>query len=241
MNLISRLPCLIAAAAIILFPSDLRSQETDADPDAKSPILMRVLCKQPVPKFTDLKIVQEEQATHDLKITDSLITDPLKVSRGSLILARQSGDPEKPVFEPVIKLTIPTEGKRFVLALFSSPSTTPGQAPYQFRLVRTDNLRFGASDLYLFNLTTLPIGGTLGTTKFTLAPNQSEVATPKPDQPGGRMYQTRFYHRIEQEVKIFNDTRWPLSLSARIYLFFIPDPERNSIGYLSFREYEPFP
>jgi hypothetical protein len=42
-------------------------------------------------------------------------------------------------------------------------------------------------------------------------------------------------------VKIFNDTRWPLAISGRVYLFFIPDPARGSLGYLSFREYAPFP
>ena len=240
MNLRFHHPSLIIAAVFALFPAKVRSQETD-DPDKKSPILMRVLCKQPVPGSTDLKIVQEKQSIHDLKITDSLITDPLEVSRGDLMLARQGGSAEKPVFDPVLKLAIPAEGKRFVLALFSSPSADPGQAPDQYRLVRTDGLRFGSSDLYLFNLTTLPIGGTLGTTKFALAPNKFEVATPKPDQAGGRMYQTRFYCNTSEGVKIFNDTRWPLALSARVYLFFIPDPERSSIGYLSFREYEPFP
>jgi len=55
------------------------------------------------------------------------------------------------------------------------------------------------------------------------------------------MYQSRFYCKIDDQVKIFNDTRWPLALSARVYIFFIPDPERQSIGYLSFREYAPFP
>jgi hypothetical protein len=30
-------------------------------------------------------------------------------------------------------------------------------------------------------------------------------------------------------------------MSARVDLFFIPDLERQSISYLSFRQYEPFP
>ncbi len=93
----------------------------------------------------------------------------------------------------------------------------------------------------MFNLTTLPIGGLLGSEKFTLAPDRSEVVTPTPDQAGGRMYQCRFYCQVGDQVKIFNDTRWPLAISARVCLFFIPDPARGLIGYLSFREYAPFP
>ena len=217
------------------------SQEPPAaDKDDKSPILLRVICKQPVTGATDLKIVQAEKPIQDLKITDSLMTEPIAIGRGELLLARQTNGADKPVFDPVLKVSIPNEGKRFVLALFASPAPTPAK-PYEFRLVRTDGRPFGASDLYLFNLTTLPIGGTLGKEKFALAPNASEVVTPVPDQTGGRMYQSRFYCRSGDEVRIFNDTRWPLSKTARVYLFFIPDPERQSIGYLSFREYAPFP
>lgn len=231
---------LTALAVVAMLCATARSQETGAAKDGKSPILLRVLCKQPVPGATDLKIVQGKLALHDLKVTDSLMTDPLAVGRGELVLARQLGQADPPAFDPVLKVTIPQEGKRFVLALFATPAPTPA-TPYQYRLVRTDGLRFGASDLYLFNLTTIPIGGMLGSEKFTLAPDKSEVVTPRPDQAGGRMYQSRFYCKIGDQVKIFNDTRWPLAISARVYLFFIPDPERGSISYLSFREYEPFP
>jgi hypothetical protein len=40
--------------------------------------------------------------------------------------------------------------------------------------------------------------------------------------------------------RMFNDTRWPLAATARVYLFFVPDPVRQSISYVSFREYGPF-
>jgi len=218
----------------------VHSQENDKEKNEKSPILLRVLCKQPVPGATDLTIVQEEQAIHDLTISASLMTEPLGIKRGELLLARSTGGAENPSFDPVLKVPIPSEGKRFVLALFASPKPTPAK-PYQFRLIRTDGLRFGASDLYMFNLTTLPIGGVLGKEKFSLAADAFDIVTPKPEEVGGRMYQSRFYCKIDDQVKIFNDTRWPLALSARVYIFFIPDPERQSIGYLSFREYAPFP
>jgi hypothetical protein len=54
------------------------------------------------------------------------------------------------------------------------------------------------------------------------------------------MYQARFYVPQEGEKRLFSDTRWPLSSSARLYLFFFPDPAQQTITYLSFREYAPF-
>jgi hypothetical protein len=230
-----------AMAAMALLCTTAFSQDSIvAGKDEKSPILLRVICKQPVTDATDLKILQQEKALFDLKITDSLMTEPIAIGRGDLLLARASGGTEKPAYDPVLKVTIPNEGKRFVLALFASPNPTPAK-PYEFRLVRTDGQRFGSSDLFLFNLSTLPIGGFLGQQKFALGPDTSQIVTPKPDQAGGRMYQSRFYCQIGDKARIFNDTRWPLSNSARVYLFFIPDLERQSISYLSFREYAPFP
>jgi hypothetical protein len=230
----------ILAFAISLC-STVRSEETAPDKEDNAAILVRVMCKQPVAGATELRIVQGEKVAHDLNITDSLMTEPLPITRGELLLlARQAGDAENPAFEPVLRVTIPNEGNRFALALFASLGQTPAK-PYEYRLVRTDEKSFGTSDLYLFNLTTLPVGGWLGKENFTLAANASEVITPAPDQSGGRMYQSRFYCQIDGETRIFNDTRWPLSMTARVYLFFIPDPERQSISYLSFREYEPFP
>jgi hypothetical protein len=231
---------LIALASLAMLCATALSQETDAAKDDKSPILLRVICKQPVDGATALKIVQGGQSIHDLEITTSLMTDPLAVQRGELLLARPGGTPEKPTFDPVLKVTIPDQGKRFVLALFSAPRATPAK-PYEYRLVRTDGDRFGASDLYLFNLTTIPVAGSLGKSKFTLAPDKSLILKPVSDQPDGRMYQCQFYYQSGDKARLFNDTRWPLSVSARVYLFFIPDLERQSIGYLSFREYEPFP
>lgn len=227
--------------SLVVLGSNVPAQENAEEKEDKSPILLRVLCKQPVAGATDLKIVQGEQAIHALEITPSLMTDPIAVNRGDLLLARTEGGGEKPTFNHVLKINIPNEGKRFVLAIFASPEPPSPDKPYQFRLVRTDGLRFGASDLYLFNLTPLPIAGVLGQEKFALAPEASKVVTPKPEDPEGQMYQSRFYCQIGDQAKVFNDTRWPVAASARVYLFFIPDPERKSIGYLSFREYEPFP
>ena len=65
---VSPLPCVSGAlAAMVLLCATARSQEPPAaDKDDKSPILLRVLCKQPVTGATDLKIVQGEKPIHDL-------------------------------------------------------------------------------------------------------------------------------------------------------------------------------
>ena len=75
---------------------------------------------------------------------------------------------------------------------------------------------------------------------FTLAPGKSKVLTPTPSSDDARMYQARFYILQEGGKRLFSETRWPLSSSARVYLFFFPDPAQQTITYLSFREYAPF-
>lgn len=203
-------------------------------------LMMRVICSQPVEGATELKIAQGDTILQDLVIIPSLVTDPIAIKRGDLSLAKHSVSGKEMVLDPILKVTIPEIGTRFVLALFPSPDATP-KMPYRHLLIRTDGLNFNASDLYLHNLTAVPIGGELGKTRFLVAPAQSTISRPNPEPASERMYQARFYYQREGETHIFSDTRWPLASSARVYLFFIPDPVRQSIGYVSFREYSPFP
>jgi hypothetical protein len=215
------------------------AQEPSAE-KKEARIMIRVICSQPVEGATDLKLVQGDVLRKDLAIIPSLVTDPIEIGRGELALAKYSGSGKELVLNPLVKVTIPEAGTRFVLAIFPSPDAKP-EMPYRHLLIRTDDLNFKASDLYLFNLTSAPIGGELGKSKFLVAPAKSSIVTPAPESATERMYQARFYSQSEGVPRIFNDTRWPLATTARVYLFFIPDPARQSIGYVSFREYSPFP
>lgn len=221
--------CIVAASSVI-------AQEEPESKKAAS-IQLRVLCGQPVVGTTELDFVQDDTTLTSLSLRPSMVSDPFGVGRGELVLARQAAAGEAP--DPFLKLNIPEVGSRFVLALFPAPDAD-AKTPYRHVLIRTDSIRFGISDLFLFNLTRTQIGGSLGETTFYLAPGKSEVVTPAPDSSDERMYQARFYIPQEDGKRLFGDTRWPLSASARVYIFFIPDPARRTISYLSFREYAPF-
>lgn len=222
---------------ILIFTASAARAQEDSRGKKAAPIQLRVLCSQPVEGASDLKIIQNEATLTALSLLPSMVSDPLGVGRGEIILARKTADGEEP--DPVLKLSIPAVGNRFALALFPNPEGD-ARAPYRHVLIRTDGLRFGASDLYLFNFTRTPVGGSLGNSVFTLAPGKSKVVTPAPSTDDERMYQARFHVPQEGGKCLFSDTRWPLSSSARVYLFFFPDPAEQTITYLSFREYAPF-
>jgi hypothetical protein len=44
----------------------------------------------------------------------------------------------------------------------------------------------------------------------------------------------------EEQKGLISDAIWPLAASARVYLFFVPDPFRDTTSFVSFREYAPF-
>jgi hypothetical protein len=235
-----KLHLVIAGFVSLIVSIVFASAQETTEPNKESAVMMRIICNQPVEGATALKIAQGSNILQDLTIIPSLVTDPVAVKRGELSLAKWTGSDKTLVLNPVVKITIPDAGTRFVLALFPSPDPEAA-APYRHLLIRTDGLNFKASDLYLHNLTSVPVAGLLGKTKFQIAPAKSTVVTPTPEPAGERMYQAQFYFQREGEAFIFNDTRWPLASSARVYLFFIPDPVRQSMGYVSFREYSPFP
>lgn len=215
----------------------VRAQTTAVADGGDSAIQIRVLCSQPVEGVTELRLVQDDAVLHELSLIPAMVSDPIGIGRGALVLARKGGEAGE--HNPVLEVPIPDAGRRFILALFPTPNDDPGN-PYQHILIRTDDLRFGVSDLYLFNLTGTPIGGALGTKTFTLAPGKSEVVTPVPASRDDPMYQARLYHMTDAGQRLFSDTRWPLAASARVYLFFVADPRRRTITYVSFREYAPF-
>lgn len=228
----------LVALLVLSLPGS--GQETPEKGIKKSPVLLRVMCKQGVAGADDLNIIQGAKLLHNLVLSAPLTSEPLPIGRGELFLARGETTDNDPALDSVLQLNIPDTGRSFVLVLFPAPDGN-AKRPYHHRLIRTDIQQFGISDIYLCNLTSLQIGGLLGTAKFSIAPNTSEIVKPQPDPAGGRVYQSRFFYQHEGKARIFNDTRWPISRSSRIYLFFIPDPARRSVGYLSFREYEPFP
>lgn len=233
-------PLMVALLAVLCVLFGRASSQETPEEKKEERIMVRIICSQPVEGATELKMAQSEGVLQDLTIIPSLVTDPIAVGRGALSLAKFTGSGKEMVQEPIVKVVIPDTGTRFVLALFPAPEGTP-KAPYRHLLIRTDGLRFNASDLYMHNLTAVPVAGLLGKSKFQIAPAQSTVVTPAPEPANERMYQAQFYYQRDGETRIFNDTRWPLASSARVYLFFIPDPARQSIGYVSFREYSPFP
>lgn len=229
------LPAALLALILIVGPwCRVLAQEQDHD---GAGIQIRVLCSQPVTGAAELKLVQDNAILHEIGLAPAMVSDAIAVGRGELLLARQGADAGE--LDPLLRVAIPEAGRRFVLALFPAPDSEL-ETPYQHMLIRTDGLRFGASDLYLFNLTGTAVGGTLGTRSFTVEPGGSEVVTPVPASRGERMYQARLYHMTEGGQRLFSDTRWPLAASSRVYLFFIADPRRRSISYVSFREYAPF-
>lgn len=215
----------------------LTHAQTEPEGKKQPPIQIRVLCSEPVKGASELQLVQGETMLKELSLLPSMVSDPIGVGRGEMVLARRSAEAKK--LDAVLKFSIPESGQRFVLVLF--PAENPkDNTPFQHVLVRTDGLRFGISDIYLFNFTQLPIAGSLGKTAFSLAPGKSEVVTPVPPAAGERMYQARFYYLQEPEKRLFADGRWPMAAGSRIYMFFIPDSARKTVTYLSFREYAPF-
>jgi len=210
----------------ILIPAVALGQQTrNPARDGGGPIQIRVLCSQIVPDQTAMSLLQKGEVVHDIDLVRAMVSDPLGFSRGEMVLARRAVEGEN--IEPLIRIPIPNVGTRFILALFPASVADPARI-YEHVLVRTDNLNFKTSDLFMMNLTRVPIGGTVGTRRFRLSPRQVDVVTPDPPAGDGRAHP-------------FSDTRWPRSNAARVYLFFLPDPERQSINFISFREYAPFP
>jgi len=206
--------------------------------DGTGSIQIRVLCVDIVPDETRMSLLQKDKVVHEIDLTRAMVSDSLGFARDEIALARRAvAEDHDP--EAVIRISLPDEGTRFVLVLFPK-SEADQPLHYEHVLVRTDDLKFNTSDLLMMNRTEVSIGGTVGSQEISLAPQEMHVVTPDPLQ-GEWMYDVRFHQLRDGNPQLFSEARWPRAKSARVYLFFFYDRERQTINYVSFREYAPFP
>jgi len=226
------------AFAAILLPVARGQEMTPPAHEKSQPIQIRVLCADIVPGEASISLLQKGEVAHDVDLTRGMVSDSLGFTRDEIVLARRAvAEGQNPA--PLIRISLPDDGTRFVLALFPT-SVADHERHYEHVLIRTDNLKFNTSDLLMMNRTEVSIGGTVGTRKISLAPKEMHVVTPDPPE-GEWMYEVRFHHLRDGKPQLFSEARWPRTKSARVYLFFFPDPGKQSITYLSFREYAPYP
>ena len=128
---------------------------------------------------------------------------------------------------------LPAEGAGFVVILVPS-------SPKQYRpvVIRVDDKKFNAGDVYLHNQTTATILARIGRKQFEMGPGSGRIETPAPD--GDKPYiDVAFGQRVENQTRVLNSTRWPLDNRNRSYVFFYFDEKNKRVSFRAVDEFVP--
>jgi len=213
---------LILLSALFLLTIPLPGQEIAKS--GNSSIKIRMLAMVVPPELGKVYLISDDVRTPEFDIPINNVSEPLKVSRRTLILKDSKKD------AILCNIMLPEEGKRFVIVLAPVKNSQ-----YTAHVIRTDDLSFRSGDCFFVNFTHKSILGKLGTNHFTL--ESGKVAVSRPD--GARVenfYDIAFASRGAEGDRLLSTSRWPVDNKIRSYVFFIEDFS----GHISYRAIDEF-
>jgi hypothetical protein len=142
-------------------------------------------------------------------LPSSAFSEPIAVSARSVELKA----PDKDV--PLCNITLPAEGKSFVVLLASEKP-----AGFLSFVVRQDDDSFKAGDYYFVNRSANTVVLKLGGTEVVLESGNSVKSRPT-DAEQNHYYNITMSARADAEDKVFASTRWPLLNPNRSYIIFL--------------------
>ncbi len=99
---------------------------------------------------------------------------------------------------------------------------------------------FGGGKYLLLNASEADIAGNIGTSKFSIKPNQHKLIAPTPskEETDGRKYlYTTVYFRTGDIIRPFYSSTWRLSDKAKCMVFFHHDPNTKQLRTHTIRHY----
>jgi hypothetical protein len=214
---------ILCLTSLLLGTVPLHAQEAPPSPK-KGGLEVSLLAVELLKGAEDVVIRTGETSSDLIELPTHGTSDPIQLSARSLIIA--APPEEDSPGRALGKITLPAEGKKFLLLLVPVPSKNS----YFCQAVRQDDPGFKPGDVCFFNVSNSLVGGTLGDKDFVSKPGTPLLVAPpkKGDLP---YYQVKFYFKTDQETRAFTDTRWPFSERHRSYVFFYTKQKSGRISY----------
>ncbi len=218
------------ALVCLLGTGRLAAQDEEAPKGSAKGLVVRLLAVDLLKDAETVVLRSGESRSKTIPLLTHGLSDPVRVTGRALIVATPALE-EKPG-RILAKVTLPAAGRRFLLLL------VPSKDNYLCRIVRLDDPAFKPGDTCFFNVSPVPVGGTLGSRKF-LAERGKPVFAKPPRQADLPYYQVSFFYKRGKETRPLADTRWPYDERSRSYVIFYPNPKNGRIKYRAVDEVIP--
>lgn len=125
-----------------------------------------------------------------------------------------------------LRVSLPAEGRAFLVALLSKPGGGAEVLP-----VRADDPRAGKGRFLLLNRSPNPVRLELANDPIKLRPGQKQWWAPPEDGTAARSFPVTMHVRSGNEWLRFAATRWVRNPSLRSYVFIFGDPANARVRY----------
>lgn len=177
----------------LLASASLTAQEEQTLKKNAKAIQVSTLALELLKDVPSIVIISGKTSSPLIELPTHGLSEAHPVASRTLTLA-VPGEDDKPG-RSLTKVTLPPKGKRFLLLLF------PSKDSYLARVVRLDDPAFDAGKVCFFNVCSVPVGGTLGSTKFLAKPGVPVITAP-PRQADLPYYQVKFSTRKGKRAAI---------------------------------------
>ncbi|BCX46324.1 hypothetical protein HAHE_02320 [Haloferula helveola] len=167
----------------------------------------------------------ERSEAFDLPLNN--LSEPLEAPARSFQLQTQ----EKSV--KLAGVALPEDGKAFIILLV--PAKKAGFEPV---VIPDESDSFRPGDFYLHNVSSLPIGGKVGTTELLIPSRTGKVVRPKGAREN-RFYDVMIGVKEKTGSRLITSSRWPLNEQNRTYVFFFDNPTRGDVDFRAVDEFVP--
>lgn len=129
------------------------------------------------------------------------------------------------------KITLPEEGKDFVILLLPNP-----KGGYLSSVIPAKSDGFRPGDVYFYNHADKTVLGFVGKATFVLPPGQGKSLRPTGAKAEG-YYDVGFGVRETSGDRPLSSTRWPVEKQIRSYVFFFVNPQTKAVDFRAVDEY----
>lgn len=129
------------------------------------------------------------------------------------------------------KITLPEEGKDFVILLLPNP-----KGGYLTSVIPAKDAGFRPGDVYFYNHADKTVLGFVGKATFVLPPGQGKSLRPTGAKAEG-YYDVGFGVRETTGDRPLSSTRWPVEKQIRSYVFFFVNPQTKAVDFRAVDEF----
>lgn len=191
----------------------------------KSGISLRFIAERAPALIGEVNLITGEKKTSAFLLPTNNLSETIKVEARAFTLNTVDKNLE------LCKISLPAEGKDFVILLLPNP-----KGGFLTAVIPAKDDQFRAGDVYFYNHADKTVLGYVGKATFVLPPGQGKALRPVGAKEEG-YYDVGLGVREASGDRPLSSSRWPVEKQMRSYVFFFVNPQTKAVDFRAVDEF----